>query len=97
MDGLTTMIAANGFGRASKAYVMNKVANGKDLFVVKATNASDPERNSLSVTINPKALDNTNVNNLTLTGSLTHAWLHREGYRHPVGKFTSKVYKLFCR
>ncbi|MBP1996691.1 hypothetical protein [Paenibacillus eucommiae] len=87
MDGFTAQIAANGFGRAAKAYIMYKKSNS--LTVVKGVNASDPETNSLTVTFNPIALDNTGVGNATYMGSLAHAWLRREGYRHPAGKFTS--------
>lgn len=89
MDGLTTMFAANGFNRASKAYIKYEVPQAGNNFYIKGVNASDPESNSLTVTINPIGLDNEGITNLFLTGTLTHAWLHREGYRHPAGKFTS--------
>lgn len=85
MDGLTTMIAANGFGRAARAYIMYQRGGSS---TVRGVNASNPEANSLSVTVNAAAIDNTTVNNVFLAGSLFHAWLHREGYRHPTGRYT---------
>lgn len=84
MDGLTTMIAANGFGRASRAYIMYSTSSG---VTVRGVNASNPESNSLTVTINPNVLNQTGVSTLFLAGSLYHAWLHREGYRHPAGRY----------
>ncbi|WP_165593367.1 hypothetical protein [Paenibacillus solani] len=46
MDGLTAMISANGFGRASKAYIMYQKAGSS---TIKGVNASNPETNSLTV------------------------------------------------
>lgn len=86
MDGLTTMIAANGFGRAAKAYIMYQNSRSS---TIKGVNASNPEKNSLTVTINASALNSYSVSTIFLGGSLHHAWLHREGYRHPAGKYTS--------
>ncbi|MEC0125327.1 hypothetical protein [Paenibacillus pabuli] len=86
MDGLTEMIVANGFGIASKAYIMYQESVNS---TIKAVNASNPETASLSVTINASDLSKTSVSNQFLAGSLLHAWLHREGYRHPAGKYTS--------
>ncbi|MDF2923879.1 MAG: pPPM1a 86 [Paenibacillaceae bacterium] len=86
MDGFTTMIAANGFGRAPKAYIMYRESGDS---TISASNASDPETSPLSVTINSSDLSKTNVSTVFLSGSLQHAWLHREGYRHPAGKYTS--------
>ncbi|PAD31443.1 hypothetical protein [Paenibacillus sp. 7523-1] len=88
MAGFTTQIQANGFNRVAKAYIKYQEPTGQN-FTIKGLNASDPETNSLSVIVNPKALSNTSVGTLTLAGSLHHAWLHREGYRHPAGKYTS--------
>ncbi|MDN4106459.1 hypothetical protein [Paenibacillus polymyxa] len=87
MDALTTAVAANGFGRV-KTYIMYLESPLKTS-TVKGKNASNPEVNSLSVTINPKALDFTAVTTVFLSGSLWHAWLHRLGYRHPAQKYTS--------
>ncbi|NUU54871.1 hypothetical protein HP548_12365 [Paenibacillus taichungensis] len=86
MDGFTTQITANGFGRSAKAYIMYQKSGSS---TIKGVNASDPEKSSLSVTINATDLAKTSVSDLFLAGSLQHAWLHREGYRHPAGKYTS--------
>jgi hypothetical protein len=86
MDGFTTQIAANGFNRAAKAYIMYQKSGTS---TIKGVNASDPEKNSLTVTINATDLSKTSVSTRFLAGSLQHAWLHREGYRHPAGKYTS--------
>jgi hypothetical protein len=86
MDGFTTQITANGFGRAAKAYIMYQKSGTS---TVKGVNASNPETASLSVTINATDLSKTSVSTTFLAGSLQHAWLHREGYRHPTGKYTS--------
>lgn len=88
MDGFTTMITANGFNRASKAYIMYEIPRSGEKLTIRGVNGSDPERNSLTVTINPRILDNTSVTNLIFTGALIHAWFHREGYRHPAGRYT---------
>lgn len=85
MDGLTTMIAANGFNRAAKSYIMYQKSGST---TIKGVNASDSETASLTVTINSTTLSNTSVSTLFLSGSLQHAWLQREGYRHPTGKYT---------
>lgn len=96
MDGMTTAVAANGFGRAAKAYIMyqksplpSNVGKNPGTSTIKGVNASNPELNSLTVTINPNALSLTSVTTLFLAGSLFHAWLHRIGYRHPAGKYTT--------
>lgn len=86
MEGFTTQIAANGFGRAGKAFIMYQKSGSS---TIKGVNASNPETASLSVTINATDLSKTSVSTIFLAGSLQHAWLHREGYRHPAGKYTS--------
>lgn len=88
MAGFITQIQANGFNVAAKAYIKYQEPTGQN-FTIKGLNGSNPETNSLSVTVNPRALSNTAVSTLMLTGSLHHAWLHREGYRHPAGRYTS--------
>lgn len=88
MDGFTTQITANGFGRAATAFIMYQVPPSGSNFTIKGANASNPETNSLSITVNPRAISNTGVTDRVLAGSLQHAWLHREGYRHPTGIFT---------
>ncbi|WP_418037841.1 hypothetical protein [Paenibacillus xylanilyticus] len=85
MDGFTTQIIANGFGRSAKAFIMYQESGTS---TIKGFNASNPETNSLTVTINATDLSKTSVTNQFLAGSLQHAWLHREGYRHPTGKYT---------
>ncbi|WP_336775416.1 hypothetical protein [Paenibacillus sp. MMO-58] len=91
MDGLTTALAANGFGKAAKAYIMYGTGN----FNVKAVNASDPERNSLTVTVNPRFLEKTLTDGIR-AGALWHAWMHRLGYRHPAGKYTNYAIGEAC-
>ncbi|MBP1992730.1 hypothetical protein [Paenibacillus eucommiae] len=86
MDGFTTQITVNGFGRAAKAYIMYQKSGTS---TIRGLNSSNPEKNSLSVIINSTELSKTSVSTLILAGSLQHAWLHREGYRHPTGKYTS--------
>jgi len=85
MDGFTTAFANNGFGRVPKAYI----TYGTGDFTIKAANGNDPEKNSLSVTVNPSMLENTGLNDSSRAGSLWHAWMHRLGYRHPAGKYSS--------
>ncbi|WP_337039194.1 hypothetical protein [Paenibacillus illinoisensis] len=87
MDGFTTQIAANGFNRTAKAYIMYEKSDSN--FIVKGVNASNPETNSLSVTINATTISKTTIGTTNKVGALQHAWLHREGYRHPAGKYTS--------
>lgn len=87
MNAFTTQIAANGFNRAPRAYIMYKPSSTNT--IVKAVNGSDPERDSLTVSINPNTLRSTTIASLTKAAALFHAWLHRAGYRHPAGKYTS--------
>ncbi|WP_028609694.1 hypothetical protein [Paenibacillus harenae] len=89
MNGFTTMFAANGFNRSAKAFIKYEIPKAGQNFTVKATNGSNPETDSLTVTINPKSLDRTDLSNTALTGALWHAWMHRLGYRHPAGLYTS--------
>ncbi|WP_261381667.1 hypothetical protein [Paenibacillus cremeus] len=89
MDGLTRMIIANGFGRASRALIMYPAKGTTPPKAIKSANASNPDKNSLSVTINPKTLSRSDLTDAILTGSLLHAWLHRLGYRHATGKYTN--------
>lgn len=56
---------------------------------IKGLNASNPETNSLTITVNAADLSNTTVTNVFLSGSMLHAWLHREGYRHPADRYNS--------
>lgn len=44
---------------------------------------------SLSVTINPLRLDDLGIADVSLVGSLVHAWLHRCGYNHPLNLYTT--------
>lgn len=71
----------------SRAYIRYTGLRGNHLF--KAVNASDPETAPLSVLCNPVAPRSSIIAMRTKTSALFHAWLHREGYRHPAGKFTS--------
>jgi hypothetical protein len=90
MDGFTRQIVANGFGRAPRALIMFQVPSSTvPNFTIKAVNASNPDTAPLSITVNPRVISRTDLLNTTLAGSLQHAWLHREGYRHPNRVFTS--------
>ncbi|TYA10396.1 hypothetical protein FRY98_25360 [Paenibacillus faecis] len=90
MGGLTQQIVANGFNRAPRALIRYQVPSSTiPNFTVKAVNGTRPDTVSLSVTINPRVLNRTDLPNQTLFGSLFHAWLHRQGYRHPTGVYTS--------
>lgn len=89
MDDFTTLIAANGFNRAPRTYIMYKPAPANSTTIVQAVNGSNPETTSLSVSINPNNLRSTTIGGLFKTAALYHAWLHRAGYRHPAGKYTS--------
>jgi len=40
------------------------------------------------VIINPQAISRIDVPTISLAGSLQHALLHRQGYRHPAGVYT---------
>ncbi|HZG87731.1 hypothetical protein [Paenibacillus sp.] len=89
MDGLTRAFIANGFGRAFRAQIMYPSPGTTPPKAIRGANASDPDRNSLSVIINPKTLSRIDLGDTTLIGSLLHAWLHRIGYRHPAELYTS--------
>ncbi|MGV2967151.1 hypothetical protein [Paenibacillus sp. AGC30] len=90
MDGFTRQIVANGFGRVPRALIMYQVPSATvPNFTIKAVNASNPDTAPLSITVNPRVISRTDLQNITLVGSLQHAWLHREGYRHPSRVFTS--------
>lgn len=88
MDGLGSAISANGFKRTpNKAYIMYPIDPKTATFSIQAKNASDPEVNSLTVTVNPKFIDRNDINDAVVVGSLFHAWMHRLGYRHPASKY----------
>jgi hypothetical protein len=87
MSAFTTAFLANGFGRSAKAYIIYEIPKKGSSFTIKAANSSDPEKSSLSVTVNPQMLENIALPDGVLAGSLWHAWMHRLGYRHPVGKY----------
>lgn len=89
MAGLTRMFIANGFGRAARALIIYPSSGSPAPKAIRGIDGSDPDQVSLSVTINPKTLSRTDLNDGTLTGSLLHAWMHRLGYRHPSGRYTS--------
>jgi hypothetical protein len=82
------MFIANGFGRASRAQIMHPGSSVPPK-AIRGINASNPDQNSLSITINQRTLIRNDLANATLRGSLLHAWIHRLGYRHPQGKYTS--------
>ncbi|HZG86856.1 hypothetical protein [Paenibacillus sp.] len=88
MNGLTRAFAANGFGRAFRAFITHPGTTTPPM-AIRGTNASDPDRSSLSVTINPRTLSRIDLDDSTLTGSLLHSWMHRLGYRHASGRYNS--------
>ncbi|WNS45718.1 hypothetical protein [Paenibacillus sp. MMS20-IR301] len=92
MSIITQIFQSNGFQRAGKSYIKYKIpAKGtKKHFTISAVDGGeDLEQATLTVTINPQSLDRKDLGDVTLTGSLFHAWLHRIGYRHPASKYTS--------
>lgn len=88
MIGLTRAFIANGFGRAPRAQIRYPEPATAAPKAIRGVNASNPDTNSLTVTINPRTLSRSDLGDITLMGSMLHAWLHRIGYRHATGKYT---------
>lgn len=82
MERFTRQIRANGFNLAAPAIINYEVPTGS-YFTIKSARATNPDKAPLTITVNPQALQRTDLSILVLTGSLHHAWLHRQGYIHP--------------
>ncbi|MCF6796739.1 hypothetical protein L1M59_11460 [Bacillus sp. ET1] len=82
MNQLTQLIRDNGFKKSPPATI-----DPQSLTTIYAPTASTKRRVPLSLRINPKQLDNPELGDLDLTGSVFHSWLHRAGWTDP--KITS--------
>ncbi|MED3788523.1 hypothetical protein P4576_15025 [Peribacillus frigoritolerans] len=89
MDQFTQLIRDNGFRLSPPAKIDYLIPAPLTSSTIRGETVFTKKRVPLSFVINPTQLDRIDVNNLTLTGSMFHAWLHRAGYRHPEGKYTS--------
>lgn len=87
MDELTQLFADNGNKKSPIAYI--KYQNTSEQTTIFGRDASKQFNVPLTVRVNSRALDDPGLTLLLLSGSLFHAWLHRAGYRHPEGEYTS--------
>ncbi|WDW11564.1 hypothetical protein [Priestia aryabhattai] len=78
MNQFTQLIRDNGFGKSPPAII-----DPQSSTTIYAPVGKTKRRIPLSFQINPKQLDNSELTNLKLTGSMFHAWLHRAGWRDP--------------
>lgn len=85
MDTLTSFFIQNGTWNAPVAKIdyLNP-ASGSTMI---SKNGNKQFHVPLDVSMNPEQLES--QANRTLAGSLIHAWMHRMGYRHPEGRYTS--------
>ncbi|MBN8203912.1 hypothetical protein ACFRCQ_22485 [Cytobacillus firmus] len=93
IDVLTFRFRENGFGKV-KTFICYSPIEARPMVVAFARTSDNIKGVSLSVKINPIAIDNLVISNLNLTGSLFHAWLHRCGYTHPSKR---DIHLLFSR
>lgn len=89
MDQFTQLIRDNGFRLSPPAKIDYCIPIPIDSSTIRGETAFTQKRVPLSFVINPIQLDRGDVNTITLIGSMFHAWLHRAGYRHPEGEYTS--------
>ncbi|MFS0906677.1 hypothetical protein AB3N02_27025 [Priestia aryabhattai] len=83
MDQFTQLIRDNGFRRASPAKIKYHIPFPITSSTIRGETASRQTRVPLSFVINPTQLDRVDIGNITLSGSMFHAWLHRAGWTHP--------------
>ncbi|MBX9985525.1 MULTISPECIES: hypothetical protein [Priestia] len=78
MNQFTQLIRDNGFRKSPPAIIDTRSST-----TIYALVGKTKRRIPLSFQINPKQLDNSELANLKLTGSMFHAWLHHAGWRDP--------------
>ncbi|MED3977332.1 hypothetical protein P4639_28790, partial [Priestia megaterium] len=78
MNQFTQLIRDNGFKKSPPATI-----DPRNSTTIYAPTAPTKRRIPLSLQINPKQLDNTDLTNLKLSGSMLHSWLHRAGWTDP--------------
>ncbi|MET1123081.1 hypothetical protein ABWU59_29620 [Priestia megaterium] len=78
MNQFTQLIRDNGFRKSPPAIIDTRSST-----TIYAPIGKTKRRIPLSFQINPKQLNNTQLSDLKLTGSMFHAWLHRAGYADP--------------
>lgn len=83
MDQFTQLFKDNGFRRAPRARIFSSIPSPPNSSYIVGLTAFKQNQVSLSVLINPLALDQTSYNIVLLSGSLMHAWLHRAGFLDP--------------
>jgi hypothetical protein len=89
MNMLTLRFIENGTGEVEAAKIRYRLPNPEEQFHIIRKTTIRKHEVSLNVTINPQVIDNLTISNLTLIGSLLHAWLHRVGFDHPESVYTS--------
>ncbi|MED4693800.1 hypothetical protein [Peribacillus frigoritolerans] len=89
MDQFTQLIRDNGFRISPPAKIDYFIPTPITSSTIRGETAFRKTGVPLSFVINPTQLDRVDVSSLVLTGSMFHAWLHRAGYSHPEGEYTS--------
>ncbi|QJX74721.1 hypothetical protein FDZ14_00320 (plasmid) [Priestia megaterium] len=83
MDQFTQLIRDNGFRLAPPAKIDYQIPSPVTSSTIRGETGFNQNRVPLSFIINPTQLDPGNINSITLTGSMFHAWLHRAGFQDP--------------
>ncbi|WP_318618937.1 hypothetical protein [Priestia megaterium] len=83
MDQFTQLIRDNGFRRALPAKIDYSIPSPVTSSTIRGETSFSQARVPLSFVINPTQLDRVEINGLTLSGSMFHAWLHRAGFKDP--------------
>ncbi len=89
MNALTQRFIENGADQANASRINCRPPERGEHYSIRAETSEWEYGVSLSVTINPQVLDNPVVANLSLIGSMFHAWLHRMGFEHPATIYTT--------
>jgi hypothetical protein len=83
MNQFTRMIRDNGFRQIPKAKIDYRIPSPITSSTIRGKTASRQASVPLSFIINPIQLDRVEINNVVLSGSMFHAWLHRAGFQDP--------------
>ncbi|MGG0343724.1 hypothetical protein ABEY50_27190 [Priestia megaterium] len=88
MDLWTQRFIENGF-KGIVAKIDYRIPNPPTSSTIRGKTAYRRNLVPLSITVNPIQIDRGDISNLLLEGSLTHAWFHRVGYKHPLNSYTT--------
>ncbi|GAB1787190.1 hypothetical protein [Priestia megaterium] len=89
MDEFTQLFRDNGFKLSPPTTIDYRIPFPITSSTIFGAQAFQQTKVPLSITVNPKQIDRTDLTNGALEGSLVHAWLHRAGFDHPSNVYTT--------